>query len=138
MMNRSTVLQLGQLPLSRRPSLKFMMMGALSTLSLVSGLLLTEVAHAQSPAEIAQYTNIAKQIERQRMQDYAEVKQLMGGNVPENVCQQGNLPPQVRKICDRFDARSREIIISNGMTVPKFNEITRYCQKSPKPAECPR
>jgi hypothetical protein len=114
------------------------MLGVLSTLSVVS-VGLSNGAHAQTtPADMALYTDIARKIERQRVKDYSEVKQLMGGSVPENVCQQGNLSQQVRKVCDRFDATSREIITSNGMSVPKFNEITRYCQQNPKPKECPR
>jgi hypothetical protein len=126
--------------LTPRPRwLQALMLGILSTLSVTAGILPTQIGQAQqSPAELEQYTNIAMQIERQRMQDYAEVKKLMGGTVPENVCQKGDIPPKVREICDRFDKNSRDIIQSNGMTVPKFNEITRYCQQSPKPKECPR
>ncbi|MDX2240932.1 MAG: DUF4168 domain-containing protein [Leptolyngbyaceae cyanobacterium bins.302] len=131
MMKRSSVFQF-----SRRPS--YSMMGALCALGLASSLLLPEVVQAQSPGDIAQYTKVAQQIERQRMKLYSEVKQKMGGNVPENVCQQGNLPPDVRKICDEFDSVSRDIITSNGMTVGKFNEVFRFCQQSPKPKDCPR
>lgn len=138
MMNRSPVLQLVQLPLSLgRPSFK-LLMGTLPLLGLMSSLLSTEIAQAQSAAEMTQYTGIARQIERQRQQDFAEVQQIMGGKVPENVCQQGNLAQPVRKVCDRFDSTSRDIITRNGMTVTKFNEITRFCQQSPKPKECPK
>lgn len=126
-----------QFPFARRSSL-LPMMGLFSVMGLGASLLLSDIAHAQTPAEMSLYTNIARQIERQRMQDYAEVKQLMGGSVPENVCTQGNLTPQVRKVCDRFDSTSREIITRNGMSITKFNDITRYCQQSPKPKECPR
>ncbi len=127
---------------SRFPSVRRVtllpMMGMLSALSLGASLLLSDIAHAQTPADMALYTNIARQIERQRLQDYAEVKQLMGGNVPDSVCTQGNLPQPVKRICDRFDATSRDIITRNGMTIGKFNEITRYCQQPSKPKECPR
>lgn len=129
-MNRSVYFQL----YSSRPSmLKAIVFGAVSTV----GLLFTSVAQAQSPAEIAQYTNVARQIELQRMQDFAEVKRLMGGNVPENVCQQGNLPSKVREICDRFDSDSRTILQKSGMPVSKFNDVIRFCQQNPKPKECP-
>ncbi|MDX2231817.1 MAG: DUF4168 domain-containing protein [Leptolyngbyaceae cyanobacterium bins.349] len=114
------------------------MVGAVSALGVVS-VGLADGAYAQvTPADMALYTDIARKIERQRMKDYAEVKQLMGGNVPENVCQQGGLSAQVRKVCDRFDSTSRDIITDSGMSVAKFNEITRYCLQSPKPKECPR
>jgi hypothetical protein len=129
-MNRSVYFQL----CSSRPSmLKALVLGAVSTL----GLLFTSVAQAQSPADIAQYKTVAQRIERQRMQDFAEVKRLMGGNVPENVCQQGNLPGKVREICDRFDNNSRTILQQSGMSVSKFNEVIRFCQQNPNPKECP-
>jgi len=129
-MNRSVYFQLCS---SRSSMLKALVFGAVSTV----GLFFAGVAQAQSPADIAQYTTVARQIELQRMQDIAEVKRLMGGNVPENVCQQGNLPSKVREICDRFDTHSRTILQKNGMPVAKFNDVVRFCQQNPKPKECP-
>jgi hypothetical protein len=131
MMKRSTV------QLSHRFSLKAVI-GSFFAFGLVASVMLPEAVQAQTPEEIEKYTTIAKQIERQRMQDYAEVKKLMGGNVPPNICQQGNLTQPVQNVCDRFEATSREIITRNGMTVAKFNEIFRFCQQSPKPKECPK
>lgn len=137
-MTNPSMFRLFQFPVARRASL-LPMMGLLSALGVGASLLLADIAHAQpTSADLALYTNIARQIERQRMIDYAEVKQLMGGNVPEGVCGQGSLQPQVRKVCDRFESTSRDIITRNGMSIGKFNEITRYCQQSPKPKECPR
>lgn len=132
MMNRFILSQ------PRKRSTKPWMLGVLSVLSLIIGITVSEAVQAQSPAEIEQYTSVARQIEQQRMQDYNDVKRILGGRVPDNVCKQGDIPAQVRQICDRFDSRSREIITQNGMSVPKFNEITRYCQQNPKPKECPR
>lgn len=113
--------------------LKALVFGVVSTV----GLLYTGVAQAQSPADIAQYADVARQIELQRMKDFAEVKQLMGGNVPDNVCQQGNIPNKVREICDRFDRNSRNILEEKRMPVAKFNAAVRFCQQNPKPKECP-
>lgn len=119
--------------------LQTLMVGAFSAFSVASSMLPTQIAQAQqSPTDLEQYKNIALQIERQRMQDYAEVKQLMGGTVPDNVCQRSDIPQKVREICDRFDKNSRDIIQANGMSITKFNDITRYCQQSPKPKDCPR
>jgi hypothetical protein len=116
-----------------------LIVGTCSILSVAVGILPAQISQAQqSPADLEQYTNIAMQIERQRMQDYAEVKKLMGGTVPDNVCQKSDIPPKVREICDRFDKNSRDIIQASGMSIGKFNEITRYCQQNPKPKECPR
>ncbi|MBM0741985.1 DUF4168 domain-containing protein [Phormidium sp. CLA17] len=116
-----------------RPSMFKALLFGVSTV----GLLFNGAAQAQSPADIAQYTAVARQIEQQRMLDFAEVKRLMAGNVPENVCQQGNIPSKVREICDRFDNNSRTILQKSGMSVSKFNEAIRFCQQNPKPKECP-
>lgn len=132
MMNRSIHSHFDRHPLMKP------LVGVVSLLGIVTSVAMTDLVHAQTPAEMTQYTKIAQQIERQRLQEYAKVRGLMGGNVPENVCQQGNLPQPVRDICADFDATSRDIITRNGMTIPKFNEITRFCQQSPKPKECPK
>lgn len=136
MINRSLYSRL----IHPRPRLpQTLAMGTLSALSVMSGIVSAQIAQAQpSPTELDQYKNVAVQIEQQRMQDYAEVKKLMGGNVPDSVCQRGDIPPKVREICDRFDKNSRDIIQASGMSITKFNEITRYCQQSPKPKDCPR
>ena len=118
---------------SHSSTLKALVFGVVSTV----GLFFTGVAQAQSPVDIAQYADVARKIELQRMQDFAEVKQLMGGKVPENVCQQGNIPKKVQDICDRFDSNSRTILQKSSMPVSKFNEAVRFCQKNPKPKECP-
>lgn len=129
-MNRSVYFQLG---FSRSSVLKALLFTAASTV----GLMVSGIAQAQSPADIAQYTSVARQIELQRMQDFAEVKRLMGGNVPENVCQRNDIPGKVREICDRFDDNSRTILQKSGMPVSKFNSVIRFCQQNPKPKECP-
>lgn len=136
MINHSLYLRL----VHPRPRLlQTLAMGTLSACGVIVGIIPTQLAQAQpSTTDLDQYKNIAVQIEQQRMQDYAEVKRLMGGTVPESVCQRGDIPPKVREICDRFEKSSRDIIQANGMSIPKFNEITRYCQQSPKPKECPR
>lgn len=124
---------------SRPRFLSALAMGTLSAFGVICGIVPAQIAQAQpSSTDLEQYKNIAVQIEQQRMQDYAEVKRLMGGTVPDSVCQKGDIPPKVREICDRFDKNSRDIIQANGMSIPKFNEITRYCQQTPKPKDCPR
>lgn len=133
-MNLLTVLRLSP----NRSLAQSLLVGSLSVLGLTSAMVLSEVVHAQAPGDMTQYTRVARQIEQQRMQDYAEVKQIMGGTVPENVCQRRDTPQKVQDICGRFENTSRDIITRNGMSVTKFNEITRYCQQNPKPKECPR
>ncbi|XHX80186.1 MAG: DUF4168 domain-containing protein [Stenomitos frigidus ULC029] len=103
-----------------------------SLMSRSSTLGLGDAAYAQSPTPpVSQYARAALLIEQQRQQDHAEVKRIMGGNVPEDVCRQQNIPSAVRDICDRFLKRSAEIIKGNGLTISQFNEITRRKEGDP-------
>lgn len=122
---------------SHKHPLQSAVMGTLSVLTLIAGVSISEVAHADPPGDMTKYTEIAQKVEQNRQTLYNQVKGIMGGNVPENVCQQNNLPRRVRDICDRFESTSRDIIVNNGMTVAQFNEHVRYCRKTPKPQACP-
>lgn len=90
------------------------------------------VAYAQASApQVGQYARAAFLIEQQRQQDYAEAKKIMGGNVPEDVCRQQNIPSAVHDICGRFLKRSAEIIKENGLTITQFNDLTRRKEGDP-------
>lgn len=92
----------------------------------------TGVAYAQSSSpQVSQYARAAFYIEQQRQQDYAEAKKIMGGNVPEDVCRQQNIPAAVNDICGRFLKRSAEIIKDSGLTITQFNELTRRKEGDP-------
>lgn len=134
MMNRSIVLR----PLPTASFLRVAILGGFSVLGLCSALLIADAGQAQSASDLNLYGDIARKIERNRRDQYNQVKQIMGGNVPANVCQQGGIPGEVRKICDRFEDQSRDLITGSGMSVSTFNELTRYCQQNPKPKNCPR
>ncbi|XGW00197.1 MAG: DUF4168 domain-containing protein [Leptolyngbya sp. BL-A-14] len=89
-------------------------------------------AYAQAgSAPVSQYARAAFYIEQQRQQDYAEAKKIMGGNVPEDVCRQQNIPSAVHDICGRFLKRSAEIIKDSGLTIGQFNELTRRKEGDP-------
>ncbi|MBW4475191.1 MAG: DUF4168 domain-containing protein [Stenomitos rutilans HA7619-LM2] len=114
--------------------------GALSTMGLLvsyAPLLMQQspfigVAYAQSSStQVSQYARAAFYIEQQRQQDYAEAKKIMGGNVPEDVCRQQNIPSAVHDICGRFLKRSAEIIKDSGLTISQFNELTRRKEGDP-------
>jgi hypothetical protein len=66
-----------------------------------------------------------------RLQSYQRVQQIMGGNVPKDVCKQSNLVGSVTNICDRFFNESAEIIRSNGLSLTDFNAITQEVRKNP-------
>ncbi len=122
---------------------RLVLVGALSTVGLIAGfashltprsahLSLSEAAYAQSPNPlVGKYARAAFYIEQQRQQDYAEAKKIMGGNVPEDVCRQQNIPATVRGICDRFLKRSAEIIKENGLDNTQFNDLTRRKESDP-------
>lgn len=115
--------------------------GALSTMGLLTSYApllmprstpLIGAAYAQTSApQLSQYARAAFLIEQQRREDYAEAKKIMGGNVPEDVCRQQNIPSAVHDICGRFLKRSTEIIKENGLTIPQFNELTRRKGEDP-------
>ena len=67
-------------------------------------------AYAQAgSAPVSQYARAAFYIEQQRQQDYAEAKKIMGGNVPEDVCRQQNIPSAVHDILwSLFEALCRD------------------------------
>jgi hypothetical protein len=119
------------------------MVGALSTVSLLSGLTLqvaqnpaalvsAATAYAQSGDPVSQYARAAYEIERMRQKRYSEAKQVLGGDVPADVCRQQNIPPAVRGICDEFLKESASIIKQNGLTIAQFNDITRRKEGDPK------
>jgi Domain of unknown function (DUF4168) len=96
-----------------------------------------EVNAQQAPGDIGKYTQVARQIEQQRLKYYAEVKQIMGGNVPENVCTQGNLPANVRQVCNRFNEAVRDVLSDNRMPTDEFKRLKEFCDRTPKPGSCP-
>jgi hypothetical protein len=126
------------------PLSRMVMVGALSTVSLLSGLTLQiaqnpaalvseTAAYAQSGSDpVSQYARAAYEIERMRQKRYSEAKQVLGGDVPVDVCRQQNIPPAVRGICDEFLKESASIIKQNGLTIAQFNDITRRKGDDPK------
>jgi Domain of unknown function (DUF4168) len=115
-----------------------LLISTLTTVTLLSGLLpqlspqsqswqlqMTGTAQAQSDELIVRYARAAYEMEQFRRRDYAEVKRIMGGNVPEDVCDRGNIPAPVQAICGRFSERFDPIIRKHGMTRADFNSVHR-------------
>ncbi|UBF28769.1 DUF4168 domain-containing protein [Kovacikia minuta CCNUW1] len=124
------------------PLSRIAIISALSTVSLLSGLTFHPVQHpvsvistasarAQSGDPVVQYAQAAYEIERTRQKKYSEAKQIMGGDVPADVCRQQNIPSTVRGICDEFLKESANIIKKNGLTIGQFNDITRRKDSEP-------
>jgi Domain of unknown function (DUF4168) len=91
----------------------------------------------QPPGDLGKYTQVARQIEQQRLKYYSDVKQIMGGNVPENVCTQGGLPANVRQVCNTFNESVYKILSDNRMDAGEFKRLKEFCDRSPKPGQCP-
>jgi hypothetical protein len=97
---------------------------------------LGSMAQAQAPGNISLYTQLAREIEAERMRYYADVKQMMGGNVPDDVCGRSNLPGNVRRVCNDFNRRVYSIL-EGRMEPSEFARLKAYCSRNPKPGQCP-
>lgn len=113
-----------------------LLVGTLTSLTLLSGVLspLSQLAltgalpgavHAQSDDLIVRYAQAAYEMEQFRRRDYAEVKRIMSGNVPEDVCDRGNIPAPVQAICGRFAERFDPILRKHGLSRADFNSVHR-------------
>jgi hypothetical protein len=80
---------------------------------------------AQSDELIVRYARAAYEMEMLRRRDFREVKQLMGGNVPDDVCDRSNIPGQVQAICGRFSGRLDGILSKHGLSRSDFNSVHR-------------
>jgi Domain of unknown function (DUF4168) len=113
-----------------------LVVGTLTSLALLSGVLsplsqltvtgaLSGAVHAQSDDLIVRYAQAAYEMEQFRRRDYAEVKRIMSGNVPEDVCDRGNIPAPVQAICGRFAERFDPILRKHGLSRADFNSVHR-------------
>lgn len=87
----------------------------------------TTVLAQEQPAlekKLGKYADAILQMEPLRLQSYQEVRQIMGGALPKDVCKQSGLLGPVNNICDHFFNESAEIIRSNGLSLTDFNAIT--------------
>jgi hypothetical protein len=114
--------------------------GVLSCLAILSGTTpslsaqgfdWSTIALAQSADEVVRYSRAAYEIEQLRQRNYAKAKRIMGGNVPEDVCQRQNIPGEVQRLCGDLQADSMRIIGEHGLSPAQFNRITRDRQTNP-------
>ncbi len=89
------------------------------------------LTYAQTPEQISEYARVAYQIEQIRRRNYAQAKRILGGNVPEDVCTQPNIPNAVKGICDDFSQQAAKIIERSALTPAQFNDITRRRDRDP-------
>ncbi len=88
----------------------------------------SSTAFAQSSGKIRNYAGAVLEIEPLRKRAYREVRRMMNGNLPNDVCRQGQLPGNVRSICTDFFDESANIIRKNNLSIGEFNEFTQRSQ----------
>jgi hypothetical protein len=88
----------------------------------------SSAAFAQSMSKIRNYAGAVLEIEPLRRKAYREVRRMMNGNLPNDVCRQGQLPGNVRSICSDFFDESANIIRKNNLSIGEFNEFTQRSQ----------
>ncbi len=88
----------------------------------------SSTASAQSTGKIRSYAGAVLEIEPLRKKAYREVRRVMNGNLPNDVCRQGQLPGNVRSICTDFFDESANIIRKNNLSIGEFNEFTQRSQ----------
>ncbi len=121
---------------------------ALSTIGLLGGMVpglvgsshqirfASPAAYAQGESVFTRYVRAAYEIETKlRLPMMTQVKQITGGNVPDNVCSpdgiqrvQAEVRGQVQGICRTFRAQAAEVVKRNSLTDQQFNEQQQQAQ----------
>lgn len=86
-------------------------------------------------AEISNYARAVLGIEPRRQAAYDEIRGIAGGSVPAVVCHEtrniNRLGRNIREIAVNYCNKAKEIIETNGLTVSRFNDITKSQQADP-------
>ncbi|MBD2447164.1 DUF4168 domain-containing protein [Nostoc sp. FACHB-152] len=107
--------------------------GFIATATLVSGsMTFASKASAQNlPVnnnEIVNYARAVLAMEPSRQQAFDEIKKLMGGEIPQIVCNDpksiNNLPRKPKEIAVNYCNESQKKVEQNGLTIDRFNTIT--------------
>jgi len=88
-----------------------------------------------SSEEITSYARAVLAIEPRRVEAYNEIKGMAGGSVPRVVCNEtqeiNRLSGGVRGIAVNYCQQAKKVIETNGLTVSRFNQLTRLQQTNP-------
>lgn len=89
-----------------------------------------------SSSEITNYARSLLKIEPLRQNIFNQIKQMLGPSaVPNIVCNDltssSQLTGQARDIAEDYCQESKQIVESNGLTIRRFNEITRSLTNDP-------
>lgn len=86
-------------------------------------------------SSFTRYVRAAFDIEKTRQGLLEQMKQLTGGNVPNNVCQNVDqmnpgIREQAKTICNTFAAQAKQIVARNGLKPEEFNKYQRQAQEA--------
>lgn len=133
----------------RRNLSRSLLIGSLSTLSLLSGFtpileqcswtpIFSSSAFAQSVSdeELQRYARSLLAIEPIRQAAYDEIKRILGtGEVPSITCNRPNslnrLDANIREIAVNYCNQSTRIVERNNLSIGRFNTITTILQDDP-------
>lgn len=88
----------------------------------------SSAAVAQPVSKIRNYAGAVLEIEPLRRKAYKDVRRMMNGNLPNDVCRHEQLPINVKSVCSSFFDESANIIRRNNLSIGEFNELTQKSQ----------
>lgn len=112
----------------------------ISTAGFVSSTtLFSSKVEAQSPppsvsnSELDKYAKAVLAMESGRQQAFDEIKKILGtGDIPKIICNEpsslNGLPAKAKDIAVNYCSRSQKIVEDNGLTIQRFNDITKQLQ----------
>lgn len=78
--------------------------------------------------QVTSYAEAVLAIEPVRQRAFSAIKKIMGGNIPQIVCNEpdsmNSLPGQARDIAVNYCKKSQDIVESKGLSIEEFNLIT--------------
>ncbi len=114
--------------------------GAIATVSVATSFLVISTrSNAQTPAvnntEVNSYAQAVLAMEPARQKAFEEIKKLIGSKeIPKIVCNDSNsingLSSQAKDIAVNYCNRSQKIVEDNGLSIDRFNNITRELQNN--------
>lgn len=85
-----------------------------------------------SDVDLNKYAEAILAMETSRQQSYSDIKKIIGEAPPEILCDKPSsyesLPVDAKKIAVDFCENSEKIVKKSGLSVSKFNQITRMAQ----------
>lgn len=85
--------------------------------------------------ELQNYAKAVLAMESGRQQAFDEIKKIIGsGDIPKIICNDPNsfngLPGKAKDIAANYCSRSQKIVEDNGISIERFNEITKQLQNN--------